>query len=729
MLKLAKYCKPYLLSIIAILVLIFGQVQAELALPDYMADIVTNGIQYGGITTNIPTAMTSSTMDKVLLLANQQDDQLILDSYDLIKQNDPNYLNDYPTLENEDIYVLKNESTIKTVLPTYLMLVQTLPSFIEETNPIDLPEGMSIWSLLAASPEALSSFQAGLDTKLASYSQDSIDAGATVFIKSEYEALGINTSNYQSTYIFTAGMKMLGIALLGAFAAIIVAYLSSKTAGKVARDIRKGVFEKVESFSNNEFSKFSTSSLITRTTNDVQQVQLVFTMILRIVIYAPMMGIGAIIKVLRYPSMLWILGLALVLILSLLATTFIVALPKFKVIQKLLDRMTLVMREFLDGLLVVRAFNTQKHEEAKFDKANKDITKVNLFVNRTMASVMPLMTFLMSSISILIIWVAAQQIDLGTMQIGEMMAFSQYSIQVLMSFIMVAMISIMLPRSTVSAARIVEVLNTKLSIVDPETPVAIPATNQPITFENVYFKYPNAEEYILSDISFVANPGETIAFIGSTGSGKSTLINLIPRFFDATQGSILYGNQDIRNYTQHDLREKIGYVPQKGVLFSGDIESNLRYADQNATDEMLAKAIEIAQAKEFIDSKEDGIHSAIAQGGTNVSGGQKQRLSIARAITKNPSIYIFDDSFSALDYKTDSNLRAALNRYVQKTNSTVFIVAQRISTILNADRIIVLDKGVMVGQGSHVDLLKTCEVYQEIAYSQLSKEELEHGKQ
>lgn len=727
---LIKYCKPYILSVLCILVLVFGQVQAELALPDYMSKIVTEGIQYGGITNSSPDVLSTETMNKILLLSNEVDKKLIQSAYTLVSKDDETAFKNLPNMNKQDVYVLdpSKRSEVDSIISKPLLLIQSLsnPEIISKMN---LPEGVDVWQLIASNPEALTKMSKEIDKQMVGYSEENIQSAAKIMVKQEYKTLGINADNIQSKYIFNEGLLMLGVALFGALVAVCAAFLSSKTAAKVARDIRKDVFTKVESFSSSEFGKFSTSSLITRTTNDVQQIQQVFTMMLRIVLFAPMMGIGAIFKVIRYPSMLWILGLILAIIMVLLISTFMVTLPKFKIIQKLVDRLNLVMREFLDGMLVIRAFNTQKHEEKRFDKANSDITRVNLFVNRTMASVMPAMQFIMSAVTILIVWVASKQIDIGAMNIGEMMAFLQYSMHVLMSFIMVSMIAIMLPRSAVSAVRISEVLATEPTIHDPKIAKPLPEKNASIQFKNVYFKYPKAEEYVLKDITFTANPGETIAFIGSTGSGKSTLINLLPRFFDVTEGEITYGDINIKDFTQHDLRERIGYVPQKGVLFSGDIESNLRYADQNASEEMINTAIEVSQSKEFVESKPEGLETPIAQGGTNVSGGQKQRLSIARAITKNPDIYVFDDSFSALDYKTDSKLRAALGELTAKTKSTVFIVAQRISTIINADKIIVLDQGNIVGIGSHHTLLKDCQVYQEIAYSQLSKEELEHGKQ
>ncbi|MFV0480294.1 MAG: ABC transporter ATP-binding protein [Anaerorhabdus sp.] len=721
--KLMKYAKPYWIPIILIVVFVYGQVQAELALPEYMSNIVSEGIQYGGVESGLPSAMTETTYHRVYLLSSDENKQQLETLYQHIEINSAEYSEEYPLNKKEAIYVLEGEAeaTFELEIAKALLAIQGLsdPALTED---MQLPEGVDIWMVLELQPEQAAVIIEKVNEQFASYSDDNLESAAKVAIKSEYTALEMDTDKIQSDYIFKEGFVMLGIALIAAFFAIVGAYLASQVAGKIARDMRRDVFKKVESFSSAEFGKFSASSLITRTTNDVQQVQQVLTMVFRIVLFAPLMGVGALLKVWQYPSMLWVLGIVVVLLLLLLVGTFLIALPKFKIVQNLIDRINLVMKEYLEGMLVIRAFNTQGHEEKKFDKANLDITKVNLFINRVMSSLMPIMGFLMNISTLLVVWVGSQQVDLGLMQIGEMMAFIQYATQILMSFFMVSVISIMLPRSAVSIKRIAEVLDTEPTIVDKEQTKEMPKEIQDIVFDKVSFKYPKAEEYVLKDISFTAKVGETVAFIGSTGSGKSTLINLLPRFFDVSSGTITYGGVNIQDFSQHDLREQIGYVPQKGVLFSGDIESNLRYADEDASDEMIQQAIEVSQSKEFVEAKPEKIKTPIAQGGTNVSGGQKQRLSIARAITKDPNIYIFDDSFSALDYKTDAKLRAALKKFTEKSKKTVFIVAQRISTIVQADKILVLEQGVIVGEGTHEELLQTCSVYQEIAQSQLTKE-------
>ena len=568
-----------------------------------------------------------------------------------------------------------------------------------------------------------------------------------IYIKAEYEAIGVDTSSLQNNYIFKIGLLMIGVALISMLATVLVGFLSAKVAAGLGKILREKVFKKVTAFSNSEFDSFSTASLITRSTNDIQQVQMLMVMLLRMVFYAPILGIGGIIKALSTnTSMGWIIAVGVLAILTLVIVSFSIALPKFKSVQKLVDKVNLVIRESLVGMLVIRAFNTEKFQEGKFDKTNRDLTNTNLFISRLMALMMPLMMFIMNGLILLIIWVGAHQVDLGTIQVGDMMAFMQYTMQIMMSFFMISMVSIMLPRASVSAQRITEVIDRGIVIKDPDNPKSFNTDNYNmrysrtlqnhsdngykkensakglVQFKNVCFKYPGAEECVISDVNFTANPGETTAIIGSTGSGKSTIINLIPRFYDVTQGEILIDNINIKEVKQKDLRERIGYVPQKGVLFSGTIESNIKYGEHEVSDDDMIKAAKIAQAEDFIETKEEKYNSLIAQGGTNVSGGQKQRLSIARALAKKPEIFIFDDSFSALDFKTDVALRKALREEINE--STVIIVAQRISTIMNAEKILVIDEGKIVGEGTHKELLNTCEVYKEIALSQLSKEEL-----
>lgn len=719
MLKAFRYLKPYWLSVLAIIGLIFGQVQAELALPDYMSDIVTYGIQYGGVKESVPEAMRASTLQHMSYFADDA-----ADAWTIVSKGDSDYEKEYPAAKEEDIAVLKDGASPSDQAKKAFLLVSLLDSE-EVLKQLNMTSADQLYAAMDASPAIKEQILSTADEKISGFTQENLTSAEIMAVKSEYAALGMDMAHLQSSYILNEGGKMLVIAALGSLAALIAAYLASRTATGACRDMRRDVFARVESFSSEEFSHFSTASLITRTTNDIQQVQQVITMMLRIVLFAPLMGLTSLLKVLRYPGMFSILLWIIAAIVVLMLVSFILAMPRFKKIQQLVDRLNLVTREQLEGMLVIRAFNNQKTEEKRFDAVNKDITSVNIFVNRLMAVMMPAMTFLMSFVSVLIIWYGARQIDAGTMQIGAMMAFLQYAMHVLISFMIVAMIFIMLPRSSVSARRIFEVLETRPTILDPEHPKTMPREAEPITFDHVSFRYPGAEKDVLEDISFTAKPGQTVAFIGSTGSGKSTLINLIPRFFDVSKGAIYYGDTDIRDVTQHDLREKIGYVPQQGVLFSGTIASNLKYADENASDEAIRNALEVSQAKEFVSRMPDGVQSAIAQGGTNVSGGQKQRLSIARALTRTKAqILIFDDTFSALDYATDARLRTALTKMVQKTKATVFIVAQRISTIRHADQIVVLDEGRVAGIGTHEQLMQSCKVYQEIARSQLSQEEL-----
>ena len=707
--RIIKYLKPYTLAIICVIILVFFQSQSELALPDRMSNIVTYGIQFGGIEDTNVMALTADTYQKVILLS---DDENISEAFDKVEANSNSKLIEkYPLLSIEDIYIRKDN--INVDLTDELFIISALNNYPQDNIYQLLQDEQTKQKIINDIHEASSNL-----------TSDNIKQVALMYIQHEYQLLGMNTFAIQMGYILKEGGYMLLIALLCSICAIGGGYLSSKVAIASTKKLRKDVFEKVQSFSTSEYSKFSCASLITRTTNDIQQVQQIIQMLLRIVLFAPMMGIGSLIKVFRYPQMLWILALCIVIIILVFIMTFALTMPKFSKIQKTVDKINLILREFLDGMLVIRAFNTQEYEEERFDEANKAITSLNLFVNRVMSSVMPLITFIMNAITIIIVWVAATQIDKGVMEIGSMLAFIQYAMHVLMSFMIVAMISIMIPRSAISAKRIFEVLDTELSITDPKEPKHL-NDNKQIIFDHVSFKYPNAQDEVLSDISFTVDPGETIAFIGSTGSGKSTLINLLPRFYDVTSGAITIGGINIKDVSQKELRSRIGYIPQKAILFSGDIESNLRFADENASMDNINTAIEVSQSKEFIDSKKEGLKYNIAQGGTNVSGGQKQRLSIARAITKQPDIYIFDDSFSALDYKTDVALRQALNKLVEQSHAMVFIVAQRISTIMHADKIIVLDEGKMAGIGTHEQLLKNCPVYKEIALSQLSLEELE----
>lgn len=715
--KLLSYLKPFWWIIILVIGLTFAQVQTELSLPDYMSDIVTNGIQYGGIKDSTPVAIRKSQMDKVTIFLDDEKMEEVLQNYSLVKENSEVKIENQLVRFNEDIYVLNDDhEDISNTMIRPLVYAYT----VEQMENAD-----EIFAMISSSSEMKNKIIGEIDTQIASY-EDNLSSVAMMLLTEEYKAVGINAETLQTNYILYTGLEMLGVSLIGVVCQILSTYLATMVAAKVARNLRHDVFSKVESFSSAEFSKFSSSSLITRTTNDIQQVQMLVQMMLRIVLMAPMMGIVSVFKVFRYPDMLWILLVALAVISVLMVITLLVAMPRFKKIQSLVDRLNNVMREFLDGILVIRAFNSQKHEEDRFDVANKDLSKTNLFVSRTMSIMMPVMSFIMNAMTVLIIWFGAEQININAMSVGEMMAFIQYAVHVIMSFMIVAMIWVMIPRSLVSANRIFEVLDSENSIVDKEKTVALPNENGSLVFKDVSFKYPHAEEYVLKNISFEANPKETVAFIGSTGSGKSTLIKLIPRLFDVSDGVITYDGIDIRDLKQEELRNRIGYVPQKAVLFTGDIESNIKFG-REVDAKHLKEAIEVSQSKNIIEEKEEGLKSPIVQGGTNVSGGQKQRLSIARALASDAGIYIFDDSFSALDYQTDKKLRASLSKMIEKTNSIVLIVAQRISTIKNADRIIVLSEGEIVGSGTHEELMKSCAVYQEIAKSQLSEEELAYA--
>ena len=749
MLKIMKYLKKSAVSVVAIIILLLIQALCDISLPDYTSKIVNVGIQQGGIENAVPEVIKENELKRLLMFVDNDDKDTVEDAYTLVKSGDTSdenydeYVEKYPKLETENVYVLKEidkekNEKLNEILGKPEMALLAIEKDGEESKKIKegilkmmppqaamVMKDKSLIEIMETMPEEqLDSMRKEMFKKFDSMPDSIITQSAIAYVNNEYKSIGIDLDNLQNKYILKSGAQMLGIAILSMFVTIIVTYLAAKVAATLGKILRNNVYEKVMSFSNEEMKKFSTASLITRSTNDIQQIQMMMVMILRFIFYAPMMALMGIFKVINTNvSMSWIIGVAVLCIVFLLGILFTFVMPKFKLVQDLVDRLNLVSREIITGIMPIRAFSNQKHEEERFDKANGDLTKVNIFVNRIMSCMMPAMMLVMNLIAVLIVYKGTYSIDAGTMQVGDMMAFIQYTMQIIMSFLVIAMMSVMIPRASVSAGRICEVIETEPTIEDPKNAKEFSGNKKGVVeFKNVSFKYPDAEENILSDISFTAKPGETTAFIGSTGSGKSTLINLIPRFFDVTEGQILVDGVDIREVTQKDLRDKIGYVPQKGILFTGTIASNLRYGNPDATDEQIREAAEIAQATEFIDSKPEGFDTKIAQGGTNVSGGQKQRLSIARAIAKNPEIYIFDDSFSALDLKTDAALRKALKK--KTGDSTVLIVAQRISTILHAEQIIVLDEGKVIGKGTHEELLKNCEVYKQIALSQLSKEEL-----
>ena len=745
MLRLIKFLKPYVLLIILSIALLFVLANADLALPDYLSKIVNNGIQQSGVENAVPKAIRQSEMDRLFIFMTSEDEALVLESYELVEPSSPGadpYLEEYPALADEPIYVLKELDNaeidvLDPIMAKALVVVSGIEQMIADPStapplgdafdfdPSQIPPGMDVFDLLEKSPaEQLVQLSSAINEMFANLGDNMINQMAISAVKTEYEALGMDTGKLQMDYILRTGGTMLLISLLGGACTISVGFLASRTAAGAARDIRQAVFKKVESFSSAEFNQFSTASLITRSTNDVTQVQMVIFMIVRMVFYAPIIGVGGVIRAIdKSAEMWWIIAVAVVALLSLIVIVFSISLPKFRIIQDLIDRLNLVTRENLSGMMVIRAFNKQDDEEERFDIANRDLTDNSLFVARVMITMMPVIMLVMNGLSVGIIWVGAQHVAESTMQVGDMMAFLQYAMQIVFAFLMMTMMFIFLPRAAVSGGRIADVLETELVITDPQAPKQFkdPVVSQ-IEFRNVSFRYPGALDDVLHDINFTARPGETTAFIGSTGCGKSTVVNLIPRFYDVTDGAVYLDGIDVREVKQSDLRDTIGYVPQKGMLFSGTIESNLLYADENASGETLKEAADIAQASEFIFSKAEGLEAEIAQGGSNVSGGQKQRLSIARALVKKPPIYIFDDSFSALDFKTDSALRRALK---EKTGeSSVLIVTQRVATVKNADQIIVLDEGRVVGKGKHHELMESCETYQEIALSQLSKEEL-----
>ena len=738
--KLFQFLKPYAPRVLLILCVLVVQAYCDLSLPTYTSNIVNVGIQQSGIDEEIPENISEEEMNRLLLFVSEDDRQDIQDAYEKSSESfdydgEVLTLKDSVKSDNEKLDALTEEMKLPMMLTAGFengsdTTKQMEGQLKEQMSQVPGIEKMSVFDIFGMMDDTQRAAIVDKITEQMDKMPDSIlDQAAISYVKSTYEQIGLDTGHMSTVYILKTGAKMLGLAALGMAASILACLMASRVGAKVGRGLRRDTFRKVIGFSNAEFDKFSTASLITRSTNDIQQIQFLTVMILRIVLYAPVMAIGGILKVSKTNvDMFWIIGLAVLLIVMVVAVLFIVVMPKFKIVQNMVDKLNLVSREILTGLPVIRAFHTEKHEEERFDKANKDLTKLNLFVNRAMTFMMPTMMLVMNGITVLIVWVGGHSINDGAMQVGDMMAFIQYAMQIIMSFLMICMISVMLPRAAVSAERVDEVLKSETKIHDPKEPKTLPKNGKgEVAFEHVSFHYPGAEEDVLHDITFTAKPGETTAFIGSTGCGKSTLVNLIPRFYDVTEGKITIDGQDVRDLTQHELRDKLGYVPQKGVLFSGNIASNIMFGNQDGTEEEMKEAAEIAQATEFIETKPEGYESPIAQGGSNVSGGQKQRLSIARAIAKHPQVFIFDDSFSALDYKTDVTLRHAL---AEKTReSTVLIVAQRISTILHAEQILVLDDGKIVGKGTHAELLKNCEVYREIAESQLSRAELESAVQ
>ena len=754
MLKVLKNLKNSFWAVVAIVILLCVQAKTDLTLPDYTSKIVNTGIQAGGIETAVPEFISKENMEQILMFSENDDE--ILNSYTLLgdtlnekeqKIAKKYFGNDYK-IEQNTTYILKEmekdqKEELETKLSTPLMIMSTInneetANKIKEQMIANMPEtqkqifqNMSLIDILKNTPEEQRNQMMDQFTGKIKDMSDSIRNQAAISsVKEVYKNLGIDTDKIQNNYIWKTGMQMLGIASITMISAVLVMLLSSRVAARLGKDLREKIFTKVLTFSNKELNQYSTASLITRNTNDIQQIQQLITMLFRVVVYAPIIGIGGFVKVLTSSdnSMAWIIGVAILAILFVVGTLFIIAMPKFKKLQELTDKLNLVSREILTGLPVIRAFNQEKREEKRFDNANKDLMKTNVFVNRAMSMMMPLLMFIMNSMMILVVWVGGHGVEEGLLQVGDMMAFIQYMMQIVMAFLMISMISIMLPRASVSAYRINEVLETEPDIQDkPEIKKFDNNKKGLVEFKNVSFRYPDADTEILEDINFTAKPGQTTAIIGSTGSGKSTVVNLLPRFYDVTGGELLIDGVNVKDVSQKQLRDIIGFVPQKGILFSGTIESNIKYSDENMSDEKMIEAAEIAQATEFIDSKEKKYKDEIAQGGGNVSGGQKQRLSIARAIAKDPEIFVFDDSFSALDFKTDSKLREAL---AEKTeNKTVIIVAQRISTILNADQIVVLEEGKIVGIGTHEELMKNNETYRQIALSQLSEEELTKNKE